>query len=105
MSSVPFLSGLASLATSSDGPSAEASRATSSGASSGPSRGGPGLTLGPVLGVTATISAQGLQALSDHTLADTVGDVAGTVGQVLGNVVAYGVMAALGGGAVLDELV
>lgn len=115
MSSVPFLSSLASLATSSDGFSAEGSRATSSGASSGPSRGGPGLTLGPVLGVTATISAQGLQALADHTLdavetaadtvTDTVGDVAGTVGQVLGNVVAYGVMAALGGGAVLDELV
>ena len=115
MSSVPFLSGLASLATSSDGFPAEASRVTSSGASPGSSRGGPGLTLGPVLGVTATISAQGLQALADHTLdavetaadtvTDAVGDVAGTVGQVLGNVVAYGVMAALGGGAVLDELV
>ncbi len=115
MSSVPFLSGLANLAASSDGPSAEAGRAPSSGASPGASRGGPSLTLGPVLGVTATISAKGLQALADHTVdavetatdvvTDTVGDVADTVGQVLGNVVGYGVMAALGGGAVLDELV
>ncbi|WP_431259301.1 hypothetical protein ACQ86G_03260 [Roseateles chitinivorans] len=114
MSSVPLLSSLVALATSSDG-AHEGGRAASSGGSSGSSRGsGPSLTLGPVLGVTATISAKGLQALASdavdavETVADvvtgTVGDVAGGVGNVLGNVVGYGVMAALGGGAVLDEL-
>ena len=112
---MPLLSSLVALATSSDG-APESGRAASSGGSSGSSRGGgPSLTLGPVLGVTATISAKGLQALASdaadavETAADvvtgTVGDVAGGVGHVLGNVVGYGVMAALGGAAVLDELV
>lgn len=116
MSSVPFLSSIASLVTSSDGGHSEGGRAVSSSLSSGGSRGGgPSVTLGPVLGVTATISAKGLQALAGdavdavETAADvvtgTVGDVAGAVGTVVGNVVGYGVMAALGGGAVLDELV
>jgi hypothetical protein len=114
LSSVPLLSSLVALATSSDG-SHESGRAASSG-SSGSSRGsGPSVTLGPVLGVTATISARGLQALASDAVdavetvadvvTDTVGDVAGGVGNVLGNVIGYGVMAALGGGAVLDELV
>ena len=116
MSSVPFLSSIANLVTSSDGGHSEGGRAVSSSLSSGGSRGGgPSVTLGPVLGVTATISAKGLQALAGdavdavETAADvvtgTVGDVAGAVGTVVGNVVGYGVMAALGGVAVLDELV
>lgn len=116
MSSVPFLSGLASLATSSDGAHEGGRAAAVSLSSSGASRGGaPGLTLGPVLGVTATISAKGLQALAGDavgavgtvagTVTEVVGDAAGAVGHVVGNVVGYGVMAALGGGAVLDELV
>ena len=116
MSSVPFLSTLAQLATSSDAPHAEAGRGASAAGSGGASRGaGPGVTLGPVFGVTATISAKGLQALADDAVdvvenaadavTDTVGDVAGAVGNVVGNVVGYGVMVALGGGAVLDELV
>ncbi|WP_377157712.1 hypothetical protein ACFJIX_03220 [Roseateles sp. UC29_93] len=115
MSSVPLLSSLVALATSSDG-SHESGRTAASGGSSGSSRGGgPSVTLGPLLGVTATISAKGLQALANDAVdavetvadvvTDTVGDVAGGVGNVLGNVVGYGVMAALGGGAVLDELV
>jgi hypothetical protein len=115
LSSVPLLSSLVALATSSDG-SHDSGRAASSGGSSGVSRGsGPSVTLGPVLGVTATISAKGLQALAGDAVdavetvadvvTDTVGDVAGGVGNVLGNVIGYGVMAALGGGAVLDELV
>ena len=116
MSSVPFLSTLAQLATSSDAPHAEAGRGASAAGSGGAPRGaGPGVTLGPVFGVTATISAKGLQALADDAVdvvenaadavTDTVGDVAGAVGNVVGNVVGYGVMVALGGGAVLDELV
>lgn len=119
MSSVPFLSTLAQLATASDAPHAEAGRGASAAASGGAPRGaGPGVTLGPVFGVTATISAKGLQALADDAVdvvdvvekaadavTDTVGDVAGAVGNVVGNVVGYGVMVALGGGAVLDELV
>ncbi|MDH0864103.1 hypothetical protein [Mitsuaria sp. GD03876] len=118
MSSVPFLSGLANLASALDGGSAEGGRAASTRLSSGASRGGggaAGLTLGPVLGVTATISAKGLQALAGDaahavgtvvdTATDVVGDTVGVVGHVVGNVVGYGVMAALGGGAVLDELV
>ena len=115
MSSVPLLSSLVALATSSDS-SHESGRTAASGGSSGSSRGGgPSVTLGPLLGVTATISAKGLQALANDAVdavetvadvvTDTVGDVAGGVGNVLGNVVGYGVMAALGGGAVLDELV
>ncbi|OWQ47614.1 hypothetical protein CDL60_09350 [Roseateles noduli] len=116
MSSVPLLSGLIALATSSDGSHESGRAASSGGSSSGASRGsGPSLTLGPVLGVTATISAKGLQALAGDAVdavetvadvvTDTVGEVAGGVGNVLGNVVGYGVMAALGGGAILDELV
>jgi hypothetical protein len=115
VSSVPLLSSLVALATSSDGPH-ESGRAASSGGHPGSSRGGgPSLTLGPVLGVTATISAKGLQALAGDAVeavetvadvvTDTVGDVAGGVGNVLGNVVGYGVLVALGGGAILDELV
>lgn len=117
MSSVPLLSTLANFVTSGDGGHADGGRSVSSSLSSGArgGGGGPSVTLGPVLGVTATISAKGLQALAGDAVdavetvadvvTDTVGDVAGTVGSVLGNVVGYGVMAALGGGAVLDELV
>lgn len=104
-----------------------------------------GLTIGlPVLGVTATFSAESLQALAGSAadvvtgaaadigeagahvvkgaaqaatrVMNAVGDGAGAVldaageagsqvASVAGNVIGYGVMAALAGGAVLDELV
>ncbi|OWQ90332.1 hypothetical protein CDN99_13270 [Roseateles aquatilis] len=142
-----FLSGISNLTASADG-AHDGGRATAS-ASVSPSASGNspdfGLTIGlPVLGVTATFSAESLQALAGAAadavtgaaddlagagadvvkgatraatrVMNAVGDGAGAVldaageagsqvASAAGNVIGYGVMAALAGGAVLDELV
>lgn len=110
---------------------AAANAASAPGSSDGPSL---TLSV-PVLGVTATFSPKSLQALSDlgdlavagagmvadagelvgqaisqvgdgaEAVLDGLADVGGKAVDIAGNVVAYGVLAALTGGAVLDELV